>query len=107
MAELIDKTRLIETFEYLIEKSLLLDTAVCFTLSIEAVKEQPIIEAEPVRHCRWLLKPHEHAPAKEFICSECGNVSEHKYYSESGYYSYCKDCGAKMDASPETVENKE
>jgi hypothetical protein len=78
-----------------------------YDMALRIVDTQSTVEAEPVRHGRWLLKPHEHAPAKEFICSECGNVSEHKYYSESGYYSYCKDCGAKMDASPETVQNKE
>lgn len=55
------------------------------------------VEAAPVRHGRWLLLPNRTAPSKLFRCSECGNVTEHKYFSRNGYYYFCKDCGAKMD----------
>lgn len=50
-----------------------------------------------VKHGRWLLPPNKTAPSKIFQCSECKNITEHQYYSDSGYYNYCKDCGAKMD----------
>ena len=94
---LIDANALIETFEHLIEKSILDDTKIHYMLAIETVKGQPTIEAEPVRHGRWLLLPNRTAPSKLFRCSECGGGTEHKYFSRNGYYPFCKDCGAKMD----------
>ena len=98
---LIDANALIETFERLIEKSILDDTKIRYMLAIETVKCQPTIEAAPVRHGRWLLLPNRTAPSKLFRCSECGNVTEHKYFSRNGYYYFCKDCGAIMDGKEE------
>ena len=63
----------------------------------DIISEMPSIDAEPVRHGRWVLLPNRTAPSKLFRCSECGNVTEHKQFSRNGYYSFCKDCGAKMD----------
>lgn len=51
----------------------------------------------PVKNGKWLLLKGHSAPDKVFQCSICKNISEHKYYSKNGYYSYCKDCGAEMD----------
>lgn len=52
----------------------------------------PTIEAEPVRHGRWLSCGF----GKEIKCSVCGcelgDVWEHRY---------CPDCGAKMDKGEE------
>lgn len=62
-----------------------------------AIDAQPTVEVEPVRHGRWMLLPNRTAPSKLFRCSECGNVTEHKHFSQNGYYPFCKDCGAKMD----------
>jgi hypothetical protein len=54
--------------------------------------EAPTIEAEPVRHGRWMMKetmirsPY----AKNAYCSEC--------LEETSYaHKYCPNCGAKMD----------
>ena len=67
--------------------------------SLEAIKkimniidEAPTIEAEPVRHGKWIFEPKD---ALEMMftkpkCSECG------YESADGLY-YCPNCGAKMD----------
>jgi hypothetical protein len=57
------------------------------------------VEVAPVRHGRWVLLPNRTAPSKLFKCSECGNVTEHEYFSRNGYYPFCKDCGAKMDGT--------
>ena len=45
----------------------------------------PTIEAEPVRHGRWI----EHDDGV-FTCSECGNAESIESY-------FCRYCGAKMD----------
>lgn len=74
--------------------------------------EQPTIEAEPVRHGRWIERCHELRnyddyddvePGYEMFpviitdyeCSECGRV-------ESEREPYC-NCGAKMDGGAEDV----
>lgn len=55
--------------------------------AIYAIKEAPTIEAEPVRHGRWIRMDDTFARYK---CSECGAIEDH-----SGW-EYCH-CGAKMD----------
>jgi hypothetical protein len=45
----------------------------------------PTIEAEPVKHGRWMYP---------FYCSECGFTP---YYSSDLTYNYCPNCGARMD----------
>ena len=53
------------------------------------------IEAEPVRHGRWIDAYPDIEPNPMFmygICSECGFEQ-----GISKYLSYCPNCGAKMD----------
>lgn len=53
------------------------------------VKEAPIIEAEPVRHGKWQKGIWQTYP-DGYVCDKCS----------TGYaipYSYCPNCGAKMD----------
>ena len=61
-------------------------------LSIKsALDEEPTIEAEPVRHGRWIYKPYENDDAVWlYHCSECNAVS-------ALAWNYCRECGAKMD----------
>ena len=47
--------------------------------------DAPIIEAEPVKHGRWMYP---------FYCSECGFEP---YYASDMQYNYCPNCGARMD----------
>lgn len=62
-------------------------------------------DVQEVRHGKNLTKAH---PVDEFICSECGYMTEdctEKKYSQDGDYCYlceyeykfCPNCGAKMD----------
>ena len=52
------------------------------------IENAPTIEAEPVRHGRWIEKI---GRAK---CSVCGD----ECWADSAMeYSYCPNCGAKMD----------
>lgn len=65
----------------------------------------PTIDAEPVRHGRWIPIMHQDVFGKEFVshhkCSvcegdalcECAN-----YDAEEELSNYCPNCGAKMDA---------
>lgn len=57
------------------------------------------IEAELVKHGRWVLKERAHY----FKCSLCNEPIPYKFgYSESRrYYNYCPNCGAKMDLKGE------
>ena len=62
----------------------------CFSLSdfYQAINESPTIEAEPVRHGRWIEKI---GRAKCSVCAdEC-------WADSAMEYSYCPNCGAKMD----------
>lgn len=58
------------------------------------VENAPTIEAEPVRHGRWIFKGKSNGRSI-YQCSECKN-------DISGSAAYCKECGAKMDQEAET-----
>lgn len=59
---------------------------------INHIKEAPTVDAEPVRHGRWVKKdPHCAGLACLWNCSECGEESD-----DEGY-RYCPNCGAKME----------
>lgn len=53
----------------------------------EAVQFAPAVEAESVRHGRWIRVD----AFKSWECSECRALERHNYFD------YCH-CGAKMDA---------
>ena len=58
-----------------------------------AIAQAPTIEAEPVRHGRWVTKTYYDEDGYKdeyYVCSECGRPEEYKQ-------PYC-NCGAKMDA---------
>ena len=50
-----------------------------------AAELMPTIEAEPVRHGRWIYKP-----AEGTACSMCGEMTICEY-------KFCPNCGARMD----------
>ena len=54
------------------------------------IDEAPTIDAEPVRHGRWIKDDY----YSSWICSECGAVVRHNCFD------YC-NCGAKMDGGAE------
>lgn len=57
------------------------------------IENQPTVDAEPVRHGKWVGKEDQ-----RWHCSECGGIAPKGYR-----YNYCPDCGAKMD---EVEENE-
>ena len=55
----------------------------------------PTIEAEPVKHGRWIFDVCNHR--EHMKCSECLHS-----YEPTGVFTYCPNCGAKMDAAAGT-----
>lgn len=64
-------------------------------LLISIVAHQPTIDAEPVRHGKWIKADTQQYFRKHypfFTCSECG------YRKDSQKkWNYCPNCGARMD----------
>lgn len=58
---------------------------------LEDVDEAPTIDAEPIRHGKWIYEPKDAIEMMFTLpkCSECG------FYSADGMY-YCSSCGARM-----------
>lgn len=55
----------------------------------------PSIEAEPVKHGRWIKR------GQDIFCSECGGESKYTWHGSSSFSNYCPNCGAKMDGGSE------
>ena len=66
-----------------------------YAVTLRRINEAPTIDAEPVRHGRWIQAKT--APSYHY-CSYC--KSTHKMTMSCNKYvllKYCPDCGAKMD----------
>lgn len=63
-----------------------------FDAITEVINNAPTIDAEPVRHGKWM--PREEGKVypfwERYTCSECGEHSDDK--------RYCPNCGCRMDA---------
>ncbi|MBR1750002.1 MAG: hypothetical protein IJ740_18830 [Ruminococcus sp.] len=66
------------------------DAAEC----LRYIDDSLTIEAEPVKHGRWILS--EVRDSKTLCCSICGLDSGTIYE-----YNYCPNCGARMDGDKE------
>ena len=62
---------------------------------IEIVSNQPIVDAVPVRHGKWIHDGYDHPHGVDWMhCSECGR----RYvYCPAAMTNYCPNCGARMD----------
>lgn len=62
------------------------------TESVRAtIDSMPTIDAEPVRHGKWIGKPI--GGYSTVRCSGCGDV----FLENNGKWEYCPHCGAKQD----------
>lgn len=62
-----------------------------YEIAIELINRQPTIDAEPVRHGKWITE--ECLPGVA-VCSICG----HEIRGIGCQYTkYCDECGARMD----------
>lgn len=61
----------------------------------ECIKSAPIVDAEPVRHGRWIEK------SNTIQCSNCGKEYNDEIhcmcFGEGAELNRCPKCGAKMD----------
>ena len=63
------------------------------------IADAPAVDAEPVRHGRWIYKPAwSNADWGVYLCSECNKP----YWWNTDHY--CPNCGAKMDGGGEEDE---
>ena len=62
----------------------------------QVVKEQPSVEAEPVRHGKWLTD-NDAFKRMYLVCSLCKRATQTPWYVGGFLYDYCPNCGAKMD----------
>lgn len=62
--------------------------------SIVETKHAPIMDAEPVKHGRWVSENQQ----RVFKCSVCRNYLDFDGVNAGrGSANYCPNCGAKMD----------
>lgn len=68
-------------------------------VSKKAVNRAPTVEAEPVRHRKWVKNDN-----GTYSCSECKSwiPNEQHYYAR-----YCLFCGAKMDEEEENEQRQD
>ena len=93
MTRLIDADALIPMMKYATTDSEIgvFPIKIGFDAIAEVINSAQTVEAEPVRHGKWL--PREEGVVypfwERYTCSECGEHSDDK--------RYCPNCGARMD----------
>ena len=61
--------------------------------ALRIVYDEPTVDAEPVRHGRWIAVPSSDVmTGKAYKCSECNKMRYGSFMP-----NYCQNCGAKMD----------
>lgn len=60
-------------------------------VTIDQINYAPTIDAEPVKHGRWVEDEDGF-----LICSECGNTAAYLILGQIET-PYCSECGARMD----------
>ena len=63
-------------------------------MAVDDLEYLPTIEAEPVRHGRWLFSSN---VPDCILCSECNGVFD-VWHFEAKEMHFCPNCGARMDA---------
>ncbi len=63
---------------------------------IEQMQKIPTIEAEPVKHGRWVS-----IADKPYMIYECSLCNDRWSYGAVIQMNYCPNCGAKMDRGAE------
>lgn len=71
------------------------------------VDESPTVDAEPVRHGKWIIRDNPGTGWYRITCSECGeDVTSNApcigfFPNAKVIWDYCPECGAKMDRKEE------
>lgn len=69
-----------------------------FTEAHHVIQRIPTIEAEPVKHGRWV-----EAAGGRTICNQCGEYPLYDYFGRLKLSTACPNCGAKMDGGSDNV----
>ena len=94
MVEYIERETVIQRIRHVSDNLGFENPAAAIESVIAVIQRISAIEAEPVRHGRWV---YDHWC--EFKCSVCGEWSKSEPYR--GKENYCPNCGAKMDKENE------
>lgn len=95
MTWLIDADVFVKQLEDYIEHAESVDFQMAVIGVVNDLKKQPTVDAEPVRHGKWKPVSEDWRHQIEWWkCSECGFAT----YTD---YTYCPQCGAKMDGEQE------
>lgn len=69
----------------------------CIDYAHNLIDAQPVIDAEPVKHARWIDPVH-----GVYKCSNCRSLLDFEGVNAGrGDANYCPHCGAKMDNETE------
>ena len=66
-------------------------------IDISDIAKAPTIEAEPVKHGRWIEPSRLYYGAKQYECSLCYSDTFWKKHSITEKYPHCPNCGCRMD----------
>lgn len=101
MARLIDADALIESIKHGLwdwETVNGIESRTVLEQTIQDIRNEPTIDAEPVRHGEWIKENivlTSLPPQRRWHCSVCGSIKDG--YDESILTPYCSNCGAEMD----------
>lgn len=71
--------------------------------AIETMRKVQAVDAEPVRHGEWVISESP-AHLSTIKCSECGTMYQRHW---KAYCNFCPECGTKMDARREEVNEQQ
>lgn len=89
--DLISRSALYKAWDALDETQ---DANLLIDAMIKAAQDAPAVDAEPVRHGRWVLNKR----FGDYECSECGHGDVTIISIRKLDMMFCPNCGAKMDA---------
>ena len=65
------------------------------------IDDAPGVDAEPVRHGKWILNKH----YGDYECSACGEGDFRVWDFKEHNMNYCPNCGAKMDGDADVPKS--
>lgn len=75
-----------------------------FNVIAKVINEAPTVDAEPVRHSKWVIKSNFDEKVnrnyQHILCSECRTCVAYDWEGKlrtALNYKYCPTCGAKID----------
>lgn len=94
MSEYIDKQDAIDIFKQFKKRKWI---SMPIEQVIEIISVVPYVEAEPIKHGRWVYVKTIINGEKEYKCSEC-NAPLYCYGTpKQAHYEWCYSCGTRMD----------